>query len=166
MATSGKNLSQYATDTTPSAKGFTFGIAVAEWNPEITRNLADGAVKTLLDLGAAPADIYIHWVPGSFELPLTAQWLIEQKMCDAVVIIGSVIQGETRHFDFVCEAVAQGVKDVSLKTNTPVIFCLLTDNTHQQAIDRSGGKHGNKGVECAVAAVKMATLRQKLSAED
>lgn len=166
MATSGKNLSHYPVESTPSAAGFTFGIAVAEWNPEITRNLADGAVQTLLDLGASPADVHTRWVPGSFELPITAQWLIEHKMCDAVIIIGSVIQGETRHFDFVCEAVAQGVKDVSLKTNIPVIFCLLTDNTHQQAVDRSGGKHGNKGIECAVAAVKMAALRQKLSAED
>lgn len=163
MATAGKNLSKYALEETPSAAGFTFGIAIAEWNPEITKNLAEGAIQTLLDLGAAQNEIHTHWVPGSFELPLAAQWLIKYRMCDAVIIIGSVIQGETRHFDFVCEAVSQGVKDVSLKTSIPVIFCLLTDSNLQQAIDRSGGKHGNKGVESAVAAVKMAVLGRRLS---
>ena len=104
----------------------------------------------------------VKWVPGSFELPLSAQWLIQQHSPHAVIALGSVIQGETKHFDFVCSACAEGIKDVSLSTNTPIIFGVLTDNTHQQAVDRSGGKHGNKGTECAVAALKMAALRRNL----
>ncbi len=162
MATEGKNLSAYSRSETPSAAPFSFGIVVSEWNEEITDGLAKGAVDTLIALGAKESNIHFHFVPGSYELPMAAQMLIEAKKPDAIVAIGSVIQGETKHFDFVCQAAAQGVKDVSLKTGTPVIFCVLTDNTMQQAIDRSGGKHGNKGVEAAVAAVKMAQLKVDL----
>ena len=162
MATEGKNLSAYSRAETPSAEPFVFGVVVSEWNEDITDGLAKGAVDTLLSLGAKEENIHFHFVPGSYELPIGAQMLIEGKRPDAVVAIGSVIQGETKHFDFVCQAAAQGVKDVSLKTGIPVIFCVLTDNTMQQAIDRSGGKHGNKGVEAAVAAVKMAEFKKQL----
>ena len=163
MATAGKNLSAIEKENTPSATLYNFGIVVAEWNDEITGALAKGAKEALLELGASSRNVHIHNVPGSFELPLGAKLLIESGKFDAIIAIGSVIQGETRHFEFVCQAVAQGVKDVSLQTGVPVIFCVLTDDNMQQAKARSGGKHGNKGVEAAVAAVKMAHMRHKLS---
>lgn len=163
MATSGKNLSDLDRKNTPSATLFKFGIVVSEWNSEITDSLLEGASATLNDLGASSRNIHVHRVPGSFELPIGAKLLIDSGNFDAVIAIGSVIQGETRHFEFVCNAVAQGVKDVSLQTGVPVIFCVLTDDTPAQAKARSGGKHGNKGVEAAVAAVKMAYLRHKLA---
>lgn len=163
MATEGKNLSAIEKETTPSAAPFRFGIVVSEWNEEITGALGSGAKEAFLELGCFTQNIHFHHVPGSFELPIGAKLLIESQKLDAVVAIGSVIQGETRHFEFVCQAVAQGVKDVSLQTGVPVIFCVLTDDTFEQAKDRSGGRHGNKGVEAAVAAVKMAYLRNKLA---
>ncbi len=162
MATAGKNLSAIEKENTPSATLFNFGIVVSEWNNEITDALTDGAKGALLELGASSRNVHIHHVPGSFELPIGAKLLIDSGKYDAVIAIGSVIQGETRHFEFVCQAVAQGVKDVSLATGVPVIFCVLTDDTMEQAKARSGGKHGNKGVEAAVAAVKMAHFRSKL----
>jgi len=162
MATSGKNLSKVDRDKTPSAFSFKFGIVVAEWNEDVTMNLAKGARATLLELGASDHNITVHTVPGSFELPVAAKWMAESGKVHAVIAIGSVIQGETRHFEFVCQAVAQGIKDVNIQTGVPVIFCVLTDDTKQQALDRSGGIHGNKGVEAAVAAVKMAALRAEI----
>lgn len=162
MATSEKNLSSYDHDSIPSGEPFTIGIVVSEWNREITQSLLDGALETLLKHGVKREKISVKWVPGSFELPLGAQWLIQQRTPNAVIALGSVVQGETKHFDFVCNSCALGIKDVSLSTNTPIIFGVLTDNTMQQAKDRSGGKHGNKGIECAVAALKMAALRRNL----
>lgn len=159
MATANKNLSQYNKDAIPSAKDFRFGIVVSQWNDNITSALRQGAVDTLTDLGAAIDDIITFEVPGSFELIYGSKKMLDQQV-DAVIAIGSVIQGETKHFDFVCEAVAQGIKDLNILQDTPVIFCVLTDNTLQQAIDRSGGKHGNKGVEAAIAAVQMAHLNK------
>lgn len=163
MATLGKNLSQIDKRSTPSAAPFRFGIVSAEWNAEITDPLTQGAGETLIELGARRYHVDVKKVPGSFELPIAAKLLIESGEYDAVIAIGSVIQGETRHFEFVCQAVAQGIKDVSLQTGVPVIFCVLTDNNIKQARARSGGKHGNKGVEAAVAAVKMAQLKNQLS---
>jgi 6,7-dimethyl-8-ribityllumazine synthase len=160
MATAGKNLSQLDKRHIPSASPYRFGIVVSEWNTEITNALLQGASDTLLELGARRYHVDVQRVPGSFELPVGAKLMIESGEYDALIAIGSVIQGETRHFEFVCQAVAQGVKDVSLQTGVPVIFCVLTDDTVQQAVDRSGGKHGNKGVEAAVAAVKMAHLKR------
>ncbi len=158
MATSNKNLSVYDKATIPNAKGLRFGIVVSEWNPDITEGLYTGAEEALLDCGAVKADI-IRWnVPGSFELTYGSKKLIETQKVDAVIAIGSVIQGETKHFDFVCDATAQGIKDLNVRLDVPVIFCVLTDNTMQQAIDRSGGKYGNKGTEAAIAAIKMAVL--------
>ena len=138
------------------------GIAVAEWNTAITSSLLNGAVKFLKDSGVKPDNIFVHHVPGSFELTLGAQWLAEQKKYDAVIALGCVIQGETKHFDFICAAVANGITEVGLKYNKPVVFGVLTTNTLQQAKDRSGGKHGNKGTEAAATALKMALLQRTL----
>jgi 6,7-dimethyl-8-ribityllumazine synthase len=157
MATT--NLSNYNKTNIPNAKKFRFGIVVSEWNPEITENLFKGAKKTLELHGVISSNIKRVNVPGSFELIYGCKQLIKTKNFDAVIAIGNVIQGETKHFDFVCSGVAQGIKDLNILYDTPTIFCVLTDNTKQQSIDRSGGKHGNKGVECAIAAIKMAALR-------
>ncbi len=158
MATT--NLSYYDKTTIPNAKAFRFGIVVSEWNPEITRNLQKGAIETLIDCGALPDNIVSWDVPGSFELVYGCKKMIESSKVDAIIAIGNVIQGETKHFDFVCDGVTQGIVDLNIKYDIPVIFCVLTDNHRQQSIDRSGGKFGNKGIECAVAAVKMAALRE------
>ncbi|MEL0454732.1 6,7-dimethyl-8-ribityllumazine synthase [Flavobacteriaceae bacterium SZ-1-7] len=159
MATANKNLSDYDKNTIPNAKGFRFGIVVSEWNDNITEGLFQGAYDAFIENGVLPENI-IRWnVPGSFELIYGSKKMQEQYV-DAVIAIGSVIQGETKHFDFVCEGVTQGIKDLNVLHNTPVIFCVLTDNTMQQAIERSGGKHGNKGTEAAIAAIKMAELRK------
>ena len=158
MATT--NLSYYDKDTIPNAKDFRFGIVVSEWNPDITRNLQKGAIETLIDCGAKEENIISWDVPGSFELVYGAKKMIESQNLDAIIAVGNVIQGETKHFDFVCEGVTQGIIDLNVKYDTPVIFCVLTDNTRQQSIERSGGKLGNKGVECAVAAIKMAALNK------
>jgi len=162
MATEGKNLSHYDPQSIPSAKGMNLGIVVSEWNNDITLNLLEGAKKALLDNGCREEDIQVQFVPGTFELPLAAQWMIEQAGVDAVIAIGSVIRGETAHFDFVCQAASQGIKDVNLKLGTPAIFCVLTDDNKQQSIDRSGGKHGNKGTEAGIAAIKMIALNRKV----
>lgn len=159
MATANKNLSVYDKETIPDAKQFRFGIVVSEWNDSITIPLCEGAIEALKENGVLEENI-IKWdVPGSFELVYGCKKM--QPYVDAVIAIGSVIQGETKHFDFVCEAVSQGIKDLNVLHETPVIFCVLTDNTMQQAIDRSGGKHGNKGTEAAIAAIKMAQLRKE-----
>ncbi|PIX05901.1 MAG: 6,7-dimethyl-8-ribityllumazine synthase [Flavobacteriales bacterium CG_4_8_14_3_um_filter_35_10] len=158
MATAGKNLSSYRKEDLKNTKNLSIGLVVAEWNNNITDALYKGAFNTLVENGVDQRNIISIKVPGSFELIYGAKHLIETHKLNAVIIIGSVIQGETKHFDFICNAVSQGVKDLNIKYNTPVIFCLLTDNSLQQAQDRSGGKHGNKGIECAVAALKMATL--------
>lgn len=158
MATANKNLSQYDKTQLPNAKDFRFGIVVSEWNDNITNGLYQGAYDTLIDCGAMPEKI-IKWnVPGSFELIHGAKKMIENQKVDVVIVIGCVIKGETMHFEFVCEGVTHGVKDLNIKYNVPTIFCVLTDNTEQQSIDRSGGIHGNKGVEAAVAALKMLQL--------
>ncbi|MFA7445128.1 MAG: 6,7-dimethyl-8-ribityllumazine synthase [Flavobacteriaceae bacterium] len=161
MATENKNLSQYDKTTIPNAKDFRFGIVVSEWNDNITGNLCKGAIEALLDNGALQENITKWDVPGSFELIYGSKKMIETQKVDAVIAIGCVIQGETKHFDFVCEGVTQGIKDLNIKYDIPVIFCLLTDNTLQQSLDRSGGKHGNKGTEAAITAIKMAELRRK-----
>mgnify|MGYP000138534758 CR=1 FL=1 len=157
MATT--NLSYYDKATIPNAKSFRFGIVVSEWNADITKNLEKGAIETLLDCGAEKENIISWDVPGSFELVFGCKKMIETQQLDAIIAIGTVIQGETKHFDFVCESVTQGIVNLNIKYNVPVIFCVLTDNTKQQSMDRSGGKLGNKGVECAVAAIKMAVLK-------
>jgi 6,7-dimethyl-8-ribityllumazine synthase len=160
MATVNHNLSQYDKNTIPDAKDFRFGIVVSEWNAKITSGLLKGAIDTLVDCGVQDTNI-IKWdVPGSFELIYGSKKMIEQNV-DAVIAIGCVIQGETKHFDFVCNGVTQGITTLNLTSDTPVIFCVLTDNTMQQSLDRSGGIHGNKGTEAAITAIKMAELRNK-----
>ncbi|MGB0896223.1 MAG: 6,7-dimethyl-8-ribityllumazine synthase [Flavobacteriaceae bacterium] len=158
MATIHKNLSTYDKNTIPNAKDFRFGIVVSEWNPNITEGLKEGAVTTLLDNGVQDNNIVVWDVPGTFELPFGCKHMIKTIDVDAIIAIGSVIQGETKHFDFVCSGTAQGIMDLNTQGDVPVVFCVLTDNNLQQAIDRSGGVHGNKGTEAAVAAIKMATL--------
>ncbi|MCK5815065.1 MAG: 6,7-dimethyl-8-ribityllumazine synthase [Flavobacteriaceae bacterium] len=156
MATT--NLSDYDKTTIPNAKNLRFGIVVSEWNENITEGLFNGAKDTLMENGVSESNI-IRWdVPGSYELIFGCKKMLQTQKVDAVIAIGTVIQGETKHFDFVCDAVSQGIKDLNLQYDIPTIFCVLTDNTMQQSIDRSGGKLGNKGCECAVAAIKMAVL--------
>ena len=161
MATVNKNLSQYDKNTVPNAKDFRFGIVVSEWNETITGGLYKGAIEALLENGALAENIISWDVPGSFELIYGSKRMIDTQNVDAVIAIGSVIQGETKHFDFVCEAVSQGIKDLNVQTDVPVVFCVLTDNFLQQAIDRSGGIHGNKGTEAGIVAIKMAYLREQ-----
>lgn len=162
MSTKLKNLSSNAGNDIPSAEKMRFGIVVSEWNTEITQSLLKGAETTLLQYGAKKKNIIVHYVPGSFELSMGAQLMAEYKRVDAIICLGCVIQGETRHFDFICDAVSNGITRVNLDYNIPVIFGVLTTNTQQQAIDRSGGKHGNKGDEAAFTAIKMADLKNKL----
>lgn len=144
----------------PSGARMRIGIVVSEWNTKITDALLEGTVNTLLENGVAQRDIVKSYVPGSFELTFGAQLMCEQENVDAVICIGCVIQGETKHFDFICDAVAQGVTNVSLKYNKPVVFGVLTPNTMQQAKDRAGGRHGNKGDEAAITAIKMVDLQK------
>jgi 6,7-dimethyl-8-ribityllumazine synthase len=161
MATQYKNLSSYNENTIPDATGMKFGIAVSEWNDKVTYALRDGAVATLIKHGVSAEDIHLVTVPGSFELTLGAQFLA-QKNVDAVICLGCVIQGETPHFDYICQGVSYGITELNIKFNIPVIFGVLTTNTMQQAEDRAGGKHGNKGDEAAVTAIKMAQLKKDL----
>ena len=147
MATIHKNLSTFDPTQVPSGEGKKIALVVAEWNDEITFNLAKGAQELLLYQGVADGDISTHTVPGTFELPLAAKWVLEKGEVDAVICCGCVIQGETRHFDFVCDGVTQGITQLNLDFGVPVIFCVLTDNVKQQSLDRSGGIHGNKGTE-------------------
>ena len=162
MATENNNLSVYDKATIPNAKDFRFGIVVSEWNPDITEGLFQGAFEALKDCGAINDNI-VRWnVPGSFELVYGSKRMQQSyDMLDAIIAIGNVIQGETKHFDYVCEAGSQGIKDLNIQGDIPVIFCVLTDNDRQQSIDRSGGKHGNKGTEAAIAAIKMAQGRKE-----
>ena len=160
MAT--KNLSAYDPSTVPSAKKMKFGIVVAEWNSFITHSLAQGAIDTLVRHGAEEDNIMLKHVPGTFELPLGGQFIAEYTDSDAIILIGCVIQGETRHFDYICSGVTQGTTSLNLKYNKPFIFGVLTTDTEQQALDRAGGKLGNKGDEAAITAIKMVALLKNM----
>ncbi len=162
MAT--KNLSEYDIHSVPSASGMKFGIVVAEWNYTITGALARGAVETLVRHGASEEDILVKHVPGSFELTLGGQFFAEYTDVDAILLLGCVIQGETRHFDFICEGVTQGATQLNIKYNLPVVFGVLTTDNEQQAFDRAGGRLGNKGDEAAITAIKMVTLQKAMEA--
>ncbi|TGE26615.1 6,7-dimethyl-8-ribityllumazine synthase [Hymenobacter metallicola] len=155
MATSLKNLSDYTANNFVDISDKRFGLVVAEWNREITDVLAQGAHETLLKHGAKEENIYRNSVPGSFELTLGAQFLAQHEEIDAVICLGVVIKGDTKHDDYINHAVAHGLTNVGLKFNKPVIFGLVTTNNLEQALDRAGGKHGNKGVEAAAAAIHM-----------
>jgi 6,7-dimethyl-8-ribityllumazine synthase len=166
MASELKNLSVYKESgiaKQTSETKYKIGIIVSEWNQEITANLTEAAIETLNKYGYSNNDIILKSVPGSFELALGAKYLIEIAGADAVICLGCVIQGETRHFDFICSGVTQGIMNVNLQTGTPVAFGVLTTDNQQQALDRSGGKHGNKGTEATVAALKMLQLKNELS---
>lgn len=161
MASVLKNLSQYDENNIPSAEPFTFGVVVADWNADITHTLYEGCMETLKKHGALDENIHTIQVPGSFELPVGAKIVASGKRVDAVICIGAVIKGETDHDKYINHAVATGLTNLSIASGIPCIFGVLTPNTHEQALDRAGGKHGNKGVEAAVTAIRMANLRKK-----
>ena len=163
MSSAKKNLSNHEGAEVPDAKPFKFGIVYSEWNYEITNSLKKAAINTLIKHGALKKNIVVKEVPGSFELTLGAQYLAEFLDLDAIICLGCVIQGETKHFDFICNAVAKGITDLNIKYNQPIIFGVLTTDNHQQAIDRAGGKHGNKGDEAAITAIKMLSLRNSFT---
>ncbi|MBQ8704091.1 MAG: 6,7-dimethyl-8-ribityllumazine synthase [Bacteroidales bacterium] len=152
------NLSDFDPTSVPNGKGYRVGIIAAEWNPEVTNAMCQGAFDTLREHGVLKKDITVIRVPGTYELTTAANIMLDRTFVDAVICIGCVIQGETRHFEFICQAVSQGLTNVALKHNKPVIFSVLTCDTMQQALDRAGGCHGNKGVEGAVTALKMIHL--------
>jgi 6,7-dimethyl-8-ribityllumazine synthase len=154
------NLSNYDPESVPNASDFRFGIVVSDWNREVTWALLDGAIKTLNKHGATDKNIIVKHVPGSFELTLGAQFLAEYDDLDAVICLGCVIQGETPHFTYICQGVTQGITQLNMEYNIPFIFGVLTTNNQQQAVDRAGGKLGNKGDEAAVTAIKMAALQR------
>ncbi len=162
MATQLKNLSDFSNTEIPSAANYRFGIVVAEWNAEITNALYTGAYQSLIKNGAVADNVFTYAVPGSFELTSGADLLLKNIKLDAVICLGCVIQGETRHFDFICNAVANGISNVAIKYAKPVIFGVLTTDNQQQALDRAGGKHGNKGDEAAITAIKMANFAETL----
>ncbi|HNW49995.1 MAG TPA: 6,7-dimethyl-8-ribityllumazine synthase [Prolixibacteraceae bacterium] len=160
MAT--KNLSEYDLTAVPSAENMKFGIVVAEWNYQITGALSQGAFDTLIKHGANEENISIKHVPGSFELTLGGQFFAEYTDVDAIILLGCVIQGETPHFDYICQGVTQGAVKLNMDYNIPVIFGVLTTLNEQQALDRAGGRLGNKGDEAAVTAIKMVALQRDL----
>jgi 6,7-dimethyl-8-ribityllumazine synthase len=155
MASSKKNLSTYSSKNVKNISAKKFALIVSEWNSEVTESLYAGAINILMKHGVKGKNIIRKDVPGSFELTLGAQMMAQKKDVHAVICLGCVIQGETKHFDFICQAVANGITNVGLKYNKPVIFGVLTTDNQQQALDRAGGKHGNKGDEAAIAAIKM-----------
>jgi 6,7-dimethyl-8-ribityllumazine synthase len=155
VASSSKNLSSYSSSNLGNIEEKKFAIIISEWNSEITEALYSGAVETLIQNGVDRKNIKRKTVPGSFELTLGAQWMAEKKNIDAVICLGCVIKGETRHDEYICQSVSQGLTNVALKFNKPVVFGVLTTNNLQQALDRAGGKHGNKGDESAITAIKM-----------
>lgn len=162
MASHLQNLSDYDPGKIPPAAGMRFGIVVADWNREITYSLLEAALKTLGKFGVAEKDISVHHVPGSFELPLGARLIAGSFEPDAVICLGCVIQGETRHFDYICQGVTRGITDLNLEFGLPFIFGVLTTDSLEQAKDRAGGKHGNKGDEAAISAIHMAYLKRSL----
>ncbi|ACU08842.1 6,7-dimethyl-8-ribityllumazine synthase [Flavobacteriaceae bacterium 3519-10] len=159
------NLSDYKPLQINDAGSFRIGIVVSEWNDFVTHNLRDAALQVLQTEGVSAENISVYTVPGAFELNYAAMQLCKEGVFDAVIAIGCVIRGETPHFDYVCSAVAQGIKDCNILTDVPTIFCLLTDDTKEQSLARSGGTLGNKGVEAAVTALQMIAFKQNLSAK-
>lgn len=165
MATAYKNLSVSESEV-PSAADMKFGIVVAEWNSEITNALLEGAASTLVANGCKEENIFVKQVPGTFELPLGAQFFAEYTDVDAIIVLGCVIQGDTRHFDYVCSGVTQGITSLQLEWNLPIAFGVLTTDNMQQALDRAGGCHGNKGDEAAMTAIKMVALQNSMQPKE
>ena len=164
MAT--KNLSEYVLSSVPDGYEMKFGIVVSEWNYDVTGALERGAIETLKKHGVEDEDIIVKHVPGSFELTLGGQFFAEYTDVDAIILLGCVIQGETPHFNYICQGVTKGATDLNIKYNLPVIFGLLTTENQQQALDRSGGKLGNKGDEAAITAIKMVALQNSFESEN
>ena len=162
MATAYHNLSAYDIDSVPDASAMKFGIVVSEWNENITAALLHGAKETLMRHGASPENITVYTVPGSFELIYGSAKFVQSGEVDAVIALGCVVRGDTPHFDYVCAGTTQGIAHLNATTDIPVIYGLITTNNMQQAEDRAGGCLGNKGDECAVAAIKMVNLKQQL----
>ncbi len=162
MASALKNLSEYDDQSLPDITNLKFGIVVSEWNKEITHALYEGCYDTLIKHGAATDNIYTTQVPGAFELPVGAKMLAGRHRLDAVICIGCVIKGETSHNDYINTAVAHGLTTLSIASGKPMIYGVLTPNDQQQAVDRSGGKYGNKGVEAAITAIRMGALKEEL----
>jgi len=162
MASALKNLSEYDHQSLPDASNLKFGIVVSEWNKEITHALYEGCYDTLIGNGATENNIYTTQVPGAFELPVGAKMLAGRHRLDAVICLGCVIKGETSHNDYINTAVAHGLTTLSIASGKPMIYGVLTPNDQQQAIDRSGGKHGNKGTEAAITAIRMGALKEEL----
>ena len=160
MATGLGNLSDYKSNSLPDGSSYKITLVVSEWNESITNALKIAAIETLISLKVNSENINTIYVPGSFELIYGAK-LAQEKNPDAVIVIGSIIQGETKHFDFICNAVSNGIKDLNIRNKVPIIFCVLTDYNLKQAQDRSGGKYGNKGIEAAIAALKMSKIRKE-----
>jgi 6,7-dimethyl-8-ribityllumazine synthase len=161
MSTADHNLSDYESDKVPSASDMRFGVVVSEWNPNVTEKLLEGVIETLKKQGASPDQIIIQSVPGSFELVYGASLLAQKANVDAVIALGSVVRGDTPHFDYVCQGVTQGIAYLNATQSVPVIFGLLTTDNMEQAVDRAGGIYGNKGDEAAVTAIKMVTLKRR-----
>mgnify|MGYP001401902292 CR=1 FL=1 len=157
MTTANKNLSFFDKNLIPDVSDFKFGIVVSKWNKKITDKLLNGVLETLKSFNVSKSNIIIFKVPGSFELIYGAK-KINKKNVDVIICLGSIIKGETKHFDFISSSVANGIKDLNIHLDIPVIFGVLTDDNEQQAIDRSGGKYGNKGVEAAITAIEMLNL--------
>ena len=165
MATKKQNLSVFNRPV-PSAAEMSFGIVVSEWNSDITGALLNGAIRTLKMAGCSEDRISVKWVPGTFELPMGAQYFAEYTNVDAVIALGCVIQGETRHFDFICQGVTAGITQLQLSWSMPIAFGVLTTENMEQAFDRAGGRHGNKGDEAAATAIKMVALQREMDKED
>ena len=155
MATVFHNLSSYDPEKVPNGVDMKIGIVVSEWNEEVTGKLLEGALNTLVKHGVKEENIITDFVPGSFELIFGTKHLVENTDINAVIALGCVVKGDTPHFDYVCSGVTQGIADMNVRYDIPFIFGLLTTDTMQQALDRAGGRHGNKGDECAITALKM-----------
>lgn len=163
MATAGHNLSEHESSDLPNGAHFRVGIVVSEWNRQYTERMMQGARDLLVSAGVQPENIRVSWVPGSYELALGSKWHTDRDDVDGVIAIGSVIRGETAHFDYVCSGAAQGIMEVNLSSGKPVMFCVLTDDNEAQTEARSGGVHGNKGVEAAVGLLHMLALKRTLT---
>ncbi len=162
MATVHKNLSEFTLSEAPKSRGKKITLVVSKWNDEITSSLKEGAIETLKSFGVYARDIKVIEVPGCFELAFAAKQVITNHEVDAVICVGCVIKGETSHFDYVCQAATNGIQELNLQYDVPVVFCVLTDDNIEQSKSRSGGKHGNKGVEAAVTAAQMIKVKEDI----
>jgi 6,7-dimethyl-8-ribityllumazine synthase len=156
MATQYQNLSSYNPEFVPDGAAMRIGIVTAEWNIDVTGAMLQGAIDALVKHGVKEENILSSFVPGTFELTYGAKAMLDRQSVDAVIVLGCVVRGGTPHFDYVCQGVTYGIAKLNATGEVPVIFGVLTTDDMQQAIDRSGGVHGNKGVEAAITALKMA----------